>query len=405
MMKKNLLNKMKLGLAGLSLIGFSYFNANAQENYQPKYNTIAHKMLMIEDSVDDIPNNTYPTLKTLDNLIKNAENYLPKKTYSPFTNYTKEEIKEISKQIYYQIVYGNMPDINQRNDFCSKSSLVYLAIGQVYNLHFYASMLPSDIERRGHIFVRYDRDGKHDPLNPNNPFNKGDINIETTEGEIEDEKKFSDEFYMKNYYLKKESLEKNNYLRNLNEKELLSKAYSERMTFFFLEKDKKRKLTIQDFDAAIKDYNLAIKLDSNNFGAFLRRGLILNLKGEYKKAIENFEQALEICKDPRTYGLIAEDYTVLKEDKKAIQEYTNAINLIEDWGKISLHQEKSLDIYKSIWLIERYHCYKKLGNNEKANQDYKNFKDIFLKYAPHDQEKFPINKIDSVITSIFKIEE
>ncbi|MEK6844831.1 MAG: hypothetical protein AABX44_01095, partial [Nanoarchaeota archaeon] len=48
---KNLMQKLKIGFAGLGLIGASYFNsANAQENYQPKYNTLAHKMVMIEDS-------------------------------------------------------------------------------------------------------------------------------------------------------------------------------------------------------------------------------------------------------------------------------------------------------------------------------------------------------------------
>ena len=61
-------------------MSFLYFNsATAQENYIPKYNTIAHKMLMIEDSADNIPFNTYPTLRTLDNLIDNAKIILKKK--------------------------------------------------------------------------------------------------------------------------------------------------------------------------------------------------------------------------------------------------------------------------------------------------------------------------------------
>ncbi len=409
---KSLIQKLKTSFIGASLIGALYFNANAQEknnedNYKPKYNTIAHKMLMIEDSADNIPNNTFPTLKTLDNLIDNAKNYLPKKAgITPYADYSEEEIKEISKQIYHQIIYGNMPEINQREDFCYRASLVYLAISQVYNLHFYAFMLPLDINKMEHMSIRCDKNGKHDPLNSGNPVNAGDINIEATAGEIQSQENFSDEYYMKKHCLKKEDLEKNNYLKNLNERELLSIAYSQRWTsLLFFNEDRKENPIIPNLEAMIKDYNRAIDLDPKSFSAFFRMGLILNLKGEHEKAIENFKQALEISKNPKTYDLIAGSYASLREYGKAIQEYTNALNLIEDWKKISLHDGGSLDANKSIYLSKRSHLYKKLGDKEKANQDYKNLKEIYLKYAEYNLEKFPIDKADSVITSIYGIKK
>ena len=63
-------------------MSFLYFNsATAQENYIPKYNTIAHKMLMIEDSLKyDLPGyKVYPSLKTLDELVEGSKSYIPKK--------------------------------------------------------------------------------------------------------------------------------------------------------------------------------------------------------------------------------------------------------------------------------------------------------------------------------------
>ena len=101
-MGKCLLNKLKIGFAGLSLIGASYFNpVKAQEKdslryealdklgfvealylrhdpkpnekYIPKYNTTAHKMLMIEDSGKVC---SYPPLRKLDEVIDISKKFI-----------------------------------------------------------------------------------------------------------------------------------------------------------------------------------------------------------------------------------------------------------------------------------------------------------------------------------------
>ena len=112
-MGKGLLNKLKIGFAGLSLIGASYFNSvNAQtseKNYISKYNTIAHKMLQVEDSLKlDIKKSTkgqkwteenfkaFPSLQTLDSLIDESKCYIKQKD-----NYTKLlEITNLQKKIF-----------------------------------------------------------------------------------------------------------------------------------------------------------------------------------------------------------------------------------------------------------------------------------------------------------------
>ena len=91
-MGKGLLNKLKLGFAAVGIAGLSYFNSvkaqkedslryekldklgfvealylrhdpKPNEKYTPKYNTTAHKMLMIEDSGKVC---SYPPLRKLD---------------------------------------------------------------------------------------------------------------------------------------------------------------------------------------------------------------------------------------------------------------------------------------------------------------------------------------------------
>jgi len=94
-----------------------------------------------------------------------------------------------------------MPGIKERTDICYRKSLIFLAIGRKNNIPFYFIDIPAE---PGHTFIRYDPDAKHDPLNPDNPINKDDINIETTAEGI-----FSDQFYINEYHLSKKSLEKN----------------------------------------------------------------------------------------------------------------------------------------------------------------------------------------------------
>ena len=110
-MGKGLLNKLKLGFAGLSLIGASYFNSvKAQEEDSLKCNnTIVHKMLQVEDSLKpDIKKSTkgqkwteenfkaFPSLQTLDSLIDESKCYIKQKG-----NYTKLlEITNLQKKIF-----------------------------------------------------------------------------------------------------------------------------------------------------------------------------------------------------------------------------------------------------------------------------------------------------------------
>ena len=89
-----------------------------------------------------------------------------------------------------EIFLKQIPSIKERKDedLCYRNSLIYLAIGQANNIPLYGT-ITQGAPQQDHIFIRYDPDGKHDPLNSNNSINKEDINIETTTGEIQENQK------------------------------------------------------------------------------------------------------------------------------------------------------------------------------------------------------------------------
>jgi len=362
--KKTILNKLKMGFTTLAFLGFASFsNLNAQENYQPKYHTIVHKILQIEDSVKS----SYPNFETLDKLIDNSKKYIPQKD-----NYTKEEIKEISKKIH-ENTNKELPDISKREDFCHREALCFLAIGKENNIPFYASEMPG--RPKGHMIIRYDpkRDG-HDPINPNNPINKGDINIEVTKGEIEEGEKYSDEYYKKKYRLTNESLEKSNSLRNLNEQELFSLPYLQRAGHFY---------ELKEFDKSLKECNKALNLNSKISEIYETKGLIFYSKEDYKKAIKNFNKSIELNSvSPELYGKRSMCYAKLENYKKSIEDLTTGINLIEKWKE----QEEfprdlgTLDAWKMKYLHNRHICYKRIGNKKEAKNDLEKLNQIIELY-------------------------
>lgn len=314
--EKNFIQKLKLSLTGIGLIGFSYFNANAQENYVPKYNTIAHKMLMIEDSAKyDIKNyQIFPELKTLDNLIDSSKLYIKQKE-----NYSKKEIAEIADKIYLSIL-ENMPEMEKRKetDFCYRNSLIYLAIGEINNLHFYASI--NQGTSRDHMFIRDDKDGKHDASNPNNPINKGDINIESTNGKIQNDSNgvFSDRYYIESKRINKQTLENNLSLSNLNENELLSIAYLQRGGIYSF-KGQEAKIKRENLISEIKNKKDTLQKKEESFLEFQRENdkikdcekernsEYIKMKIFNRKAFEDFSKAIKL--NPK--NLIA--YTALGE--------------------------------------------------------------------------------------------
>ncbi len=310
---KNLVQKLKTGILSFAIVSSSYFNSvQAQENYQPKYNTISHKMLMIEAG------NFYLDFKKLDDLIDDSKNYIKKKE-----NYSKEEIAKISEKIYSEI--GKKLDLNGLLELyylfkdagpCYKTTLCYLAIAKANDLPIYAVDIPKYM---GHIFVRYDKDGKHDPLNPNNPVNNGDINIETTTGGISEisNGKFSDSYYINKHEISKEALKKQTSLRALkNEEQYLSVAYIQKTGKSFkeinrIEKEIKKEIEKCSEGTKHPFYGYRILPTKNEKEECLKNGKIKNyeelLEKEYEKILKNCDKSFELDSNFVGSYLVKED--------------------------------------------------------------------------------------------------
>ncbi|MEK6823878.1 MAG: hypothetical protein AABY06_02470 [Nanoarchaeota archaeon] len=333
------------------------------ELYLSKYNTTAHIMLEMEDSINDGP--PYPRLKTLDELIENSKNYILKK--DPKT-YAKEEIAELSKNVYERIM-EKLPDIKERDDLCYKMSLIYFAIGEANGIPFYVSLLP---RVPGHVFVRYDPDGKHDPLNQGNPANKEDINIETTTGEIQNTEKgeYSDEYFIHKKCLSKKELEKKPWLKNLTEKELFGLAYLMRTDYY----------GDTEFDKKFEDCKKSISLFPNCFMTYLTTARTLE-KLEYwgklnsgplkdEKPAFYYEKSLELSQEPETYIELAGYHLHRKKDnKKTIENCTKAVDLIYERINLECEPKKSGNLLFSAYAKRRF-AYENLGNFEKAKNNY-----------------------------------
>ena len=393
-MKKSLLNKLKLGLAGLSLIGASYFNAKAQENYIPKYNTISHEILQIEYDSLDCDSIKNSLLKNLDDIIDSSKIFIEKKE-----NYTKQEIAEISMKIH-SLALKKCPEIKKEKDFCYRMSLTYLAVGQENNLPFYGVMnhgLP------GHMFIRFDqkKDG-HNPSNSKDPINKEDINIETTAGKIQENQKglYSDKYYIDSKGLSKNSLEKTSSLTNLTKKELLSIAYLERGRRYAeksLEEDGKlkpsgrysRKVVTLNKEA-IKNKEKSIELNPKNITAYLSLANFwtempwcFNYLSEPIATYNKEEKAIEILKKsleldslyPKTYELLGKCYFRAHKYKETIKYSAKTLELIEKIENTQREHKLSWDTYFALTnlkvecYIQREMSYRYLGDVKNAKED------------------------------------
>ena len=403
-MGKGLLNKLKLGFAGLSLIGASYFNSvKAQEEDSLKCNnTIVHKMLQVEDGLKlDIKKSTngqkwteenfkaFPSLQTLDSLIDESKCYIKQKD-----NYTKKDIEKISENIYSNIL-KKFPNIKEREkiDLCYRTSLIYLAIGQTNNLPFYGVVVRGVMETPSHMFVRYDSDGMHDPVNPGNLINKEDINIETTTGKVYNDS-IPDDSLVKKFIIFREDLKGTDYLKNLDEDELLSLAYLYRSKKYFdswvIENDTRK---------GFIDLDKAIQLNPNFFEAYnLKAAIYMHKtyaagggpvdKEAAKKAIYNYKTSLEIYPYLESLNNKARLlYKEFEEYGEVIKECTKGINILKKIGK-----ERYLDLpddLKEIYLsqsssfyFKRALAYEKIGEREKYEKDYDDFQ--FYEYQGTD---------------------
>ena len=89
-----------------------------------------------------------------------------------------------------------------------------------------------------------------------------------------------------------------------------------------------------DFDKAIKDFTTAIELKPDFFGAYNNRGVAYGEKHDFDKAIQNYDKAIEIKPDyTEAYNNRGFAYDEKHDFDKAIQNYDKAIEIKPDYAE------------------------------------------------------------------------
>ncbi|MEK6823590.1 MAG: hypothetical protein AABY06_01015 [Nanoarchaeota archaeon] len=374
--RKNLLEKLKTGILGLGIIGASYFNAHAQtqekENYQEKtkkvsnelqksrtktYPTLIHKLIEFENE----PLNGATTCasleeNSLDTVIKRMEKYIPKK---PASELSKKE----AQNLFLKMDSVMRDQICRIQGECYQTAYMYYALGDFYNLPINLVMTPSYIGKY-HLFVRWDPDGKHDALNPDNSVNKGDFNWDN-ESPLFLKRKFplndEDKYFIEEFYIPKETIEKGIYLKNMNEKEMWAfshtikaQSLSYQVRKLHLEKEEEIKIAEKIFSQVLNTLDTAIELDSLCIPAYYYKAYYLgkpvrNPNYNFEEAIKIVNKALEL--NPKQSelwnlkGIIYNNRDIMNKGKKnsldneALNYYNLAIDLVKEFQKIELSKK------------------------------------------------------------------
>ncbi len=387
---KNLIQKLKTGIIGASLIGASYFNsfnANAQENYTPKYNTTTHYIIK-----EIQKENAFVSPKTLDEIIDKSKKII-KENYDG-NPYNTEQAKNLMKKINSEIIEKYRELDLDKSQPCYFRSLTYLAIAEKNNLPLYAIGIPD------HMFVRWDPDGRHIYAEPNNEYavlqamfrglasqtftkntsdkegleikklNEGDFSWETIlSNEV------TDQYYFLTHNLSYRDIDNEIFLKNLDKKEIISIAFHQ------------ESVTASDknlYDKALYLINKSIEINPNNHLAYYSKGndlfsifekecltendeknkenknLSLNCKKYLKKSFESYKKSEELMDIFPCYLLGKVSY-YLRDYEEAEHYFTKSV---EDCKSLS-GKCKNLD-----GLLKRAKFYSLTNQKDKAEKDY-----------------------------------
>jgi tetratricopeptide (TPR) repeat protein len=87
-----------------------------------------------------------------------------------------------------------------------------------------------------------------------------------------------------------------------------------------------------EYDRAIQDYNQALKLDAKFALAFNNRGVAHDKKGDYDRAIQDYEQSIKLKPSPEAHLNRGNAYLGKGQYDHAIDDYNQAIKLKADFG-------------------------------------------------------------------------
>lgn len=90
----------------------------------------------------------------------------------------------------------------------------------------------------------------------------------------------------------------------------------------------KKKVDENEFDRALEDFNISIKMNPDNAKVYINRANIHGLKNQFDLALSDYSKAIELDKtDAQTFFNRAITYSIMKQFGKAAEDYTTALAL------------------------------------------------------------------------------
>lgn len=162
-----------------------------------------------------------------------------------------------------------------------------------------------------------------------------------------------------------------------------------------------------DHKKAVEAYEQAIKIDPNNAETYHELGNVYAIfSGMYEKAIEAYKQAIRIKPDYaeayRDFGYV---YKQLNKHKEAIEAYKQAIRLRPD-NVVDVEAYESLgDIYSELGMYEEaIEAYKQITNRTKLDKNsiynhihaYRSLGSTYSKLGMHEESKKAYTQADRI---------
>ncbi len=144
-------------------------------------------------------------------------------------------------------------------------------------------------------------------------------------------------------------------LGNAAAKELFEEQFCWNNSFNYL-KEANTKMALKQFDAAITDYNLVIKLNPDSASNFAARGKCYHAMGKFQDAITDFSRAIQIDPNNANYLLLRGiSYYSSEKHKLAFGDLSKAISMDAN--------------FSDAYLYRAYSC-EGMGNFKSAIYDY-----------------------------------
>ena len=142
--------------------------------------------------------------------------------------------------------------------------------------------------------------------------------------------------------------------------------------------------SLKQYELAIQNYNKAININPDLYQAYHNRGIVYGTLGQYDWAIQNFDKVIKLNPNfANAYSCRGLAYANIGKYNNAIDDFTYAIVHLEPNISViyrinngSLQPYKAFDLNFAKLYQMRGLCYKKIGNDKKAKADFTKAKEL-----------------------------